>query len=80
MSNNQNGGSSDDPEQRAYRRGDPEEWDTDNEEADIEVFLGNGVVAELDGVWGPSVDGGETADEEAEGDKEKGICEAERRE
>ena len=40
------------------------------------MLLGDGVFAELDGVRGPFVDGRETSDEEADGNKEEGICEA----
>lgn len=76
MSNNQDSGGTDNPEECAYWRGNPEEWDTDHEEGDVEVLLGDGVFAELDGVRGPFVDGRETSDEEADGNKEEGICEA----
>ena len=38
--------------------------------------MGDGVFAELDRVRGPFVDGRETSDEEADGNKEEGICEA----
>lgn len=40
------------------------------------MFLGDGVFTELNGVWSPFVDSGETTDEETEGNEEKGIREA----
>ena len=47
MSNNQNSGGTDNPEECAYWRGNPEEWDTDHEEGDVEALLGDNVVADL---------------------------------
>lgn len=47
MSKDENARGPDQPEERAERTSDPEHGDTDDEQAGIEVFLGDGVFTKL---------------------------------
>lgn len=75
MSNNQQSRRAHDPEKSRERAADPQQRDTDDEEADVERLLGDDVVADLCRLWSESVDGGEATDEEDEGEEEERICE-----
>ena len=75
MSNNQQPRRANDPEESRERAADPQQRDTDDEEADVERLLSDDVVADLCRLWSELVDGGEATDEEDEGEEEEGICE-----
>lgn len=73
MREDNQGGRANEPKDCAKRRCKDEKWDTDHKETSIEVFLGNGVFANLNGLCGEAVDERKATDEEDECNQECSI-------